>query len=77
MNSQDYMKLDDQYAAHTYHPIEVVVCILLRAPSIPRLWAMGLWCPRPTPQKKHPTPDIAEQSFIGALALTLAHCRQM
>ncbi|MCZ2113028.1 MAG: ornithine--oxo-acid transaminase [Anaerolineae bacterium] len=25
MNSQDYMKLDDQYAAHTYHPIEVVI----------------------------------------------------
>lgn len=25
MNSQDYMKLDDMYAAHTYHPIEVVI----------------------------------------------------
>ena len=25
MNSQDYMKLDDTYAAHTYHPIEVVI----------------------------------------------------
>ena len=25
MNSQDYMKLDDTYAAQTYHPIEVVV----------------------------------------------------
>ncbi len=25
MNSQDYMKLDDMYAAHTYHPIKVVI----------------------------------------------------
>ena len=25
MNSQDYMKLDDTYAAHTYNPIEVVI----------------------------------------------------
>ena len=25
MNSQDYIKLDDTYAAHTYHPIEVVI----------------------------------------------------
>ncbi|MEZ4518273.1 MAG: ornithine--oxo-acid transaminase [Chloroflexota bacterium] len=25
MNSQDYIKLDETYAAHTYHPIEVVV----------------------------------------------------
>ena len=25
MNSQDYMNLDDTYAAHTYHPIEVVI----------------------------------------------------
>jgi ornithine--oxo-acid transaminase len=25
MNSQDYMQLDDTYAAHTYHPIEVVI----------------------------------------------------
>jgi ornithine--oxo-acid transaminase len=25
MNSQEYMQLDDTYAAHTYHPIEVVI----------------------------------------------------
>ena len=25
MNSQDYMKLDDTYAAHTYNPIDVVI----------------------------------------------------
>ena len=25
MKSQDYIKLDDTYAAHTYHPIEVVI----------------------------------------------------
>ncbi len=25
MNSQDYMQLDDTYAAHTYHPIDVVI----------------------------------------------------
>ena len=25
MNSQEYMDLEDTYAAHTYHPIEVVI----------------------------------------------------